>query len=190
MNPAIVAWLLLAINAWGASPIPAKERDQVAAYRQRAAEEFAAVAYDPDEPPLYRGAYARALTALDTVSIASLESRIQERIARGDCRRWECDHNDKGSATAVGLMQAHPGEHGLRFLPAGKAERCGRDAADCWKIDELAASDREQIRAGVRILRTQGYGAFARSGDARAQAVEWLAKHPPPVADANAWVAE
>jgi hypothetical protein len=187
MNPAIVAWLLLAINAWGAAPIPREEREQVAAYRRQVAEDVAAVAYDPNEPSFYSGPYGRASTALTIVSIAALETRFVERIALGHCRPKECDHGK-----AVGLMQAHPGPHGMRLWRNEKpvAEQCGADSAECWDVQDLAQDPVEQIRAGLHILRVQGFGAFTRASDMRAQAVEWMGKHPPPVADALATLRE
>jgi hypothetical protein len=179
----IVAWILLAVNAWGSSPVPAADRQRTGELRGNIAEDMVAVAFDEREPPLYKGPLARALTALTLTSIASLETRFDERVIRGDCKPWQCDHSG-GVFHAVGLMQVHPGPHGLRLIGT-KAEQCRSDSDDCRTFEDLAQDEIGQIRSGLHILRTQGYGAFSPAAKAREQVSEWLVKHPVPVTDAQ-----
>lgn len=179
----LVSWLLLAINAWGSSPVPASEREHVATVRQRVAESAAAVAYDVDEAPYYEGPNGRAITAINLVSMASLETRFEERIILGHCRTWaplhECD-----SGKATGLLQVHLGNHGMRLI-GGKEEQCARDAPDCLTKADLNGDETAQLRFGLHVLRTQGWKAWPKHLDARAQAAEWMRKHPPPLTDAQ-----
>jgi hypothetical protein len=176
----IAAWLLVAITAWGAAPIPAAEAAHTAEVRRAIAEDFVAVAYATDEPPIYAGSTGRAVTALNLVSIAALESRFLERILLGHCHPGECD-----GGKAVGMMQVHPGPYGLHLSSDGKAAQCRATSLYCIDAQEIVADWTLQIRAGLHILRTQGWSAFSPSAAAREQAAEWLAKHPPPLNDAE-----
>jgi hypothetical protein len=176
----ITAWLLVAIGTWGAAPIPKAEAAHTAEMRQQIAEDFAIVAYAADEPPIYAGPTGRAVTAINLISIAALESGFVERILLGNCRPYECD-----GGAAVGMMQVHPGPYGLRLSSDGKAARCNATSLYCIDSQEIVSDWTLQIRAGLHMLRTQGFSAFSPSVKARAQAAEWLAKHPPPLLDAE-----
>jgi hypothetical protein len=173
---AILAWVLLAVNAWGAKPLPPEEQ-RVDEVRQRAAESIYQVAYDADEQPIFRGNYGRARTALWMVSTAGEESRFLERIINGHCRPGECDH---GAAT--GMMQVHVGQFGMRLL-GDKETLCGRKTVDCWTRDDLLNDWSLQVRTGLHAYRTQGPGAFTRWQRSSADAAAWYAKNPPPATD-------
>jgi hypothetical protein len=189
MHQQILSWLLRAIVSWSAI-VPASDLGRATEVRTQAAEDILLVAYDPLEPPFYTGPYARANTAILIASIAALESRFLERIIRGHCQPYECD-----GGHAVGLMQVHPGPYGIRLLSNGKAEQCRytslvRYDDSCLTIQELAQDEIGQIRAGLHILRTQGFRAFTRHEEMRRQANEWMQRHPPPVTDKDAEVKE
>jgi hypothetical protein len=183
MSPhaAVVAWLLMAINAWGASPAPAGEStDEV---RQHAAESIVAVAYDAYEPPVYQGAHGRARTAVLLASISGLESRFAENVIAGHCYSWQCDSHN-GVAQATGLMQVHAGRYGVRLVGDGAA-LCATFGADCYLAQELVANVSLQVRAGLHIYRTQGPRAYTTGLAAIRQANEWVATHAPPAADVD-----
>lgn len=176
---AILAWVLKAVVAWGASPVPAEERARAEEVRQRVAESVYRVAYDDDEPPIYRGAFGRARTALWMVSIGGEESRFLERILTGHCRPRECDHG-----VATGAMQVHLGPHGMQLLEL--TERlCGRADRDCYTRDDLFDDWSLQFRAAIHVYRTSGQGpmAWTRWQRASADAAAWYARNPPPATD-------
>jgi hypothetical protein len=172
---AVLAWVLLAVNSWGASPAPAGERTEEV--RQRAAESIFGVAYDADEPPLFQGNLGRARTALLLVSLGGEESRFQEHILSGRCKPSECDHG-----LATGMLQVHLGPHGLRFL-GDKASQCNAKAIDCWTKDDLVNDWSLQPRTALHVYRTQGPMAFTKWQRASADAVKWYVQHPPPATD-------
>jgi hypothetical protein len=174
---AILAWVLLAVNAWGARPIPPEERVGADEVRQRAAEAIVDVAYDVDEEPIFRGDYGRARTALWMVSTGGEESRFLARILNGHCRPGECD---RGLAT--GAMQVHLGPHGMRVLGDREAW-CGSVADDCWTKADLVDDWSLQFRAGLHTYRTLGPRAFTRWQRASAEAAAWYARNPPPATD-------
>jgi hypothetical protein len=194
----VVAWLLAAVNAWGASPIPIDERDTAADTRAAVASDMASVAYDSDEPSLYpREVAGRAHTALLETSIAALESRFRADIISGHCKSFECDpqrnaKTGKIEPMAVGLLQIHAGLFGIRLVGA-KAVRCDRRGEDCLTAFDLARDEVAQIRVGLHLLRTQGLAGFTGEGTVegpvsaarRQQADDWLAKHPAPATDAE-----
>jgi len=177
-SAAILAWVLMAVNAWGAKPLPPEEQ-RVDEVRQRAAESIYQVAYDADEAPIFRGNYGRARTALWMVSNAGEESRFLERIITGRCRPGECDH---GAAT--GMLQVHLGPFGMRLVGDREAW-CGRRAVDCWTRDDLLNDWSLQVRAALHVYRTPGQSerAWTRWQKARDDAAAWYAKNPPPATD-------
>lgn len=175
----IAAWLLAAINAWGASPIPQSELAHADEVRQRAADSIVTVAYDADEPPVYQGPNGRGLTAVLLASLAGEESRFLERILTGHCIMPECD-----GGAATGGMQVHLGRYGMRFL-GPKETLCSKSDRDCYTKDDLINDWSLQFRTGVHVYRTQGPFAFTPWRKATAQAHDWVAKHPVPLSDAE-----
>lgn len=175
----VATWLLSAVSAWGGM-VPAAEREHTLAFRQQLVEDVASVAFDPAEPPRYAGPYGRSLTALALLSITALETRFRERIMLGHCKTHECD-----GGHAVGLMQAHPGDHGLRLLGT-KAEQCLSDDDDCLTAGDLVEGGAMlQFRVGLHIWRAQGIEAYSPGPAAIEQATAWALKHRPPVTDAD-----
>jgi hypothetical protein len=174
---AILAWVLMAVNAWGAKPIPQDEVARVDEVRQRAAESIYQVSYDVDEVPLFQGNHGRARTALLLTSIEALESRFLNRILTGHCIKPECDNGRAWSG-----FQIHLGPHGLRFLPGGKAAQCFVRSPECFGAQELTDDWSLQTRAGLAIYRTNPR-QFSTWLEANSQANAWYAKNPPPATD-------
>jgi hypothetical protein len=186
MQTAVVAWLVVAIHAWGARPEPAAgtpARADLDARYETIAAEIVAVAFDATEPPLYPGPQGRARTALLLASIDAHESRYEERIARGRCNRGECD-----SGLAVGAYQIHAGPYGIRLV-GERAARCTANAPDCITAADLARDDVTQARVALHIIRTIGLGGFcgerlgvegATSAARRGPADAWMRDNPPP----------
>jgi hypothetical protein len=172
---AILAWVLLAVNNWGAKPLPPEEQ-RVDEVRQRAAESIYQVAYDVDEAPVYRGAYGRARTALLLTSIEGLETRFAEHILYGHCRPDECD-----SGHAVSGLQIHLGRYGIRLVD-DKAAQCVTPMAKCYQAYELVDDWDLAHRVGLHIYRTNPR-QYSTLLPALRQANEWMAKNPPPATD-------
>ncbi len=173
----MTAWILGAVQAWGASPVPIDERPRVDEIRQRVADDIAAVAYDADEPPVFQGEHGRARTALLLVSLGGEETRFKEHILEGHCKLGECDHG-----FATGMLQVHLGPYGLRLL-GPRAAQCGAKSVDCWTKDDLVNDWSMQVVTGLHVYRTQGPRAFTMWQKASIDAASWYVKNPPPVAD-------
>lgn len=90
------------------------------------ARDAATVAFDPNEPPLYKDVAPRVRTALLLLSIDSSESQFRADVDAGKCREGECD-----GGTAVGGTQVHPGQ-GITLIPGAgyRYDRHGAHAAD------------------------------------------------------------
>lgn len=179
---AVLAWILTAVQAWGANPIPMSERFIADEVRERVAESIVQVAYDADEPPVSSGPFARARTALLLTSIFALETRFVARVITGHCTKPECDNG-----SAWGLPQLHVGRFGFRLVGDGFAY-CLRRSADCYSANELVDDWALQVKAGLHIYRTQGLRAYSTGPAATTQAKTWMASHPPPVSDAEVMV--
>lgn len=175
-HAAVVAWLLSAINAWGAAPLPQTEAAHAEEVRGRTADAIMAVAYDAEEPPVYQGHYGRARTALLLASIESLESRFLERILNGHCRPDECD-----SGHAVSGLQIHMGRYGIRLI-GDKAAQCLVPMADCYRAAELVDDWVLAERIGIHIYRTNP-SQYSTVLPALRQATAWVAKNAPPALD-------
>lgn len=74
----LIAWLSVAMHAW----VPTTTERQSHFYDE-IAYSAAEVAYDPEEPPLYKGSHAKAKTALLLLAIASYESTYVEEVQKG-----------------------------------------------------------------------------------------------------------
>ena len=197
VSATMIAWFLLAINAWGSSPIPKAEQERVSQVRQRVAEAMFSVAYDPDEPSIYTRdeRHGRAHMGILLVRIAALESGFDELLIAGKCKPHRCDN---GKAT--GMMQIHTGEWGIRLV-GDKARRCEKkDFFDqvavgtvCLQPKELVKDEETQIRMGLHILRTQGLSGYLGEGTEegevsalrRIPANRWMIEHPAPVTDSE-----
>jgi hypothetical protein len=173
----ITAWLLTAISAWGAAPIPPSQQPRVDEVRSRVADSIIAVAYDADEAPLYQGSHGRARTALLLASIEALESRFLERILSGHCIKPECDNGRAWSG-----FQIHLGPYGLRFVSGGKAAQCLVKAPECFGAQELTDDWVLQARAGLAIYRTNPR-QFSTWASAVSQSNTWYGAHAAPVTD-------
>jgi hypothetical protein len=193
-EPSSVPWLL-GFFSQHATPAPACKaktctpaelavRDEVASIRLQTARAIAEVAYDPTEPPLYRRSpIGRGRTAALLASIAAHETGLQPRLVHGECRPGECD-----GGKAVGLMQIHPGDFGIR-LTTSSALLCTAKTADedCVSRTELLADPVLTIRVALHIVRGLGLGVYtgegACEGDAaesrREWAMAWVKSHPP-----------
>lgn len=179
----LVAWLLVAMHSWGAKPEPAEGSAARALLDERyemLAADLVAVAFDPDEAPVYQGEGARERTVLLLASIAANESRYDAAIASGHCPVGKCDH---GAAT--GLFQIHAGRYGVALI-GGQASVCRERSDGCFTANMLARDPRLQVRVALHILRTQGLAGFCgeRGGEgahARARRVPaeaWYRDHP------------
>ncbi len=193
-EPAPVAWLL-GVFAYHGAPPPAcanpkvctpeetAARDEVAAVRLEAARSIAAVAYDMSEPPLPGWKkHARARTALRLAIVAAHETGLRPRLVKGTCRPGECD-----GGKAVGTMQIHPGEHGLRLVGTGVRSCDSGDASggDCYDRADLLADQELTMRVALHILRlglSRYTGEGAEEGETSATIRDWesgwWAAHP------------
>lgn len=169
----ISAWLLSAITAWGAVPKP-EHADEI---HQRIADSITQVAFDPEEPPIYKGDHGRAWTALVLASIGAEETRFAENVLTGHCKRSQCDN---GHATSA--WQIHTGRFGVRLL-GDKYEQCRTYAGDCYRPEELIANWSIAARVGLHVYRTQGPTAYTTGLKAISQASAWMHAHPAPLKD-------
>ena len=193
-EPAPVPWLLSVFAYHGTPPPPCANpkactseetaaRDEVAEVRLEAARSIAAVAYDMSEPPLPGWTrHARARTALRLAIVAAHETGLQPRLVKGNCKPHECD-----SGKAVGTMQIHPGDHGLRLVGTGVRTCDSGDASggDCYDRADLLADQTLTMRVALHILRmglSRYTGEGAEEGETSATIRDWesgwWAAHP------------
>lgn len=176
----LTAWVLMAINAWGAAPIPPSQVQRVAEVREHVADSLIAVAYDVDEPPIHPGPWGRAKTVVLFTSIFALETGFVERNIVGHCIKPACDNG-----TSWGLAQMKVPPYGFRLVGTGFAY-CFKRSADCWSVPELLDDWTLQVRSAFHMYRTLGPQQWTTYPRAVAQAKEWLAKNPPPAEDSEA----
>lgn len=138
----IATWLATAMHAW-APEQPARTRFVEGGTRYDAiARTIAEVAYDADEPPLFKGPDGRARTALLLTSIASLESNFEEEV---DAGRKRGDHGD-----SVCLLQVRlPGRS--RITMQGDVYGYSYDAG--WSAEDVASDRTKCVRAALHIAR-------------------------------------
>ena len=120
----IITWLVAAMFAW----TPAKEADR-ARYTEIASD-LVAVAYDPEEQPLFSGPDGRAKTALLLASIAAHESTFRADVEDGRAR------GDGGTSWC--FMQVHIG--------VGKT-------VEGWTGADVTSDRKLCFRAGLHIAR-------------------------------------
>jgi hypothetical protein len=183
----VAAWILLALTHWVPAPKGA-QHDTFVEERSIVAAAVAGVAYDPAEPPIYKGSDGRARTAALLASIASFESGLQPRLAQGLCKPGECDHG-----LATGLLQTHMGNYGLVLLPGAGFRYCNAPEPACVTADTLKGNEGLQFRVALHFLRMGGIGRYTGEGDANGPAARrrvdraelWIARHPAPAGDAE-----
>ena len=153
-------------------------RDDMATVRYEVASAATEVAYDPAEPPLFRGPHGRARTALRLATIDAHESGLQPGPARS------C-HKDTGGEQACGVGQVHPGAYGLRLV-GEKIVRCQAPADDCIDAVSLLADPVLTQRVMLHILRLGGLGLYTGEGATEGEAsltireweAGWFKAHP------------
>lgn len=167
MQAALVSWLMAAIISWTPNQGKSGERMELL---QSIADDIVSVVYS--EAPVFHGRYSRAHTALLVASVGALESRFDPRIQQGKCRRGECD-----GGHAYCFMQIHPeGMSGQELIASQRT---------CFRVG-LSMIRRALRRSGGKDIRsyTGETGEDAPGSEARMKlARDFLATHPPPVAD-------
>lgn len=193
-EPSPVPWLLGVFAYHGAPPPPCANpaactsaetaaRDEVAEVRLEAARAITAVAFDMSEPPLPGWKkHARARTALRLAIVAAHETGLQPRLVKGTCKPGECD-----GGKAVGTMQIHPGDYGLRLFGTS-VRTCDKGEAsggDCYGRADLLADQELTMRVALHILRlglSHYTGEGAEEGETSATIRDWesgwWAAHP------------
>lgn len=186
----LTAWLLAAMNTW--APYRAEAS---APFRESVAGDVAAVAYDPEEAPLFAGPDGRARTALLLTSVAFHESTFREDIADGHCRPTECDHG-----RAFGLMQIQPGT-GLVLVGDEWDYAARREGATPIRGADLVADRQLTFRMALHMMRASfrhvhSLGEYTGEGSDGPQArwrleraKRWAKTHPVPLADAEVYEA-
>lgn len=187
-EPAPIPWLLQFFSHQ-ATPVPgckdlsactAEEqsaRDEANAIRYDVANAATEVAYDPAEPPLFRGPRGRARTALRLAVISAHETGLQAKYARS-CRP------DRGGP-ACGVGQVHPGAYGLRFTGTTMAQ-CHSPDVDCFQAIDLLADPVLMQRMMLHILRAGGLPLYTGEGHVEGDASitirdwesAWWRSHP------------
>jgi len=170
------------------------------------AESIIAVAYDPQEKPLFPGKFGRARTAALLASIALFESGYRKDVdlnlgpqARGDGGRSWC-------MVQVQLGKPNPatGKTDLRIALTKEGYEFTKDTSRGWSGEDLISDRRNCFRAGLRMAsssftvcrnlpvleRLSAYTAGnclegRNSSKVRVEkAVTWLTDHPVPFSDA------
>ena len=147
MNP-VTSWLFSLMVAFAppearanSAQLPGHEETatQKEARYQSIADDLYAVAYDPNETPLFKGNKGRARTAALLLAIAYHESGFAHDVDIGPCYRGRdgqgarCDH---GRSACV--MQIHIGD---------------KTTAQGYSRDELFADRKKCFRAGLALVR-------------------------------------
>jgi hypothetical protein len=183
----LIAWLTGAMLAW---TLPQPQHDVERARYERIAEDAVRVAYDPEEPPLFRGDQARARTATLLVAWASYESNFRASVDDGR------ERGDGGAAWC--LMQVHPEVGivleqgaGYYFDASGlKGHDLVRSRETCFRValHMLRASS----RACARLAGSDRFSVYATGqcveGERESRrrferALAWSRLHPIPVTD-------
>jgi hypothetical protein len=191
MNYLIVTWLLTALATW--TPMQGKTEVRMAKLNS-IAEDIISVVYA--EPATFKGPYAHAKMALLVGAVGARESRFEDRIQAGKCKKGECD-----SGRAYCYMQIHPnsgieiveGDREIGYSTKGYA---GKDLLESQSL--CIHTGTHMIRRALKYssgkdLRayTGETGASAPESETRFQMVrDYLAKSPPPIADADYFAAD
>jgi hypothetical protein len=181
-----IAWLASAMLAW---TLPTTQHDEQRARYSNIAEDAVRVAFDPMEPPLFKGDQGRARTATLLLAWASYESDFRQSVEVGQ------ERGDGGDAWC--LMQIHPevgialDGTGYRFDPRGmhgddfvrSRETCFRTALHMLRdssraCSRLSGSDRFSVYATGACTENE------RASRLRFErAMNWERMHPLPVTD-------
>lgn len=179
---AMAAWVPLGQHAYYESEESTKAR------YESIADDYAAVALDPDEPPLYKGDEdrARVQTALTLAAFGSYESFFNAEVDDG---RKRGDHG-----TAYCLMQVRPIRgiflDGTKYgWAVHKTKEWREENADrILKGPDLLTDRKVCFTVALHMLRTDGiygYTGEAKGGkkaEARLnRAKRWLSEHPFPM---------
>jgi len=143
----IVFWLVTVIAAW----VPpgrkiemfpeAKETKQEALDRYKSiAEDLVAVAFDPEEKPLFRGSdwSARSKTALLLASVALKESGYRKDV---DFGLGKMGRGDQGRSVCLLQLNVGTGKVPLPGVPG------------TWGAEDLLADRKKCFRAGLGMIR-------------------------------------
>ena len=188
-HQAVISWLISLLTSMTLTPKSLDARAAMEQARREVGAEVAQVAYDPSEPPLYKGPDGRAKTAALLGVIASLESRLASHVRAGQCLSHECDPNANGGHDATGLMQIHVGPGGILMTSLGY-RRCSPREASCLHESDLLRREDVAIRLALHMIRQNGLASYCGEpveGDVtklrRDEAKKFLAAHPTPVLD-------
>lgn len=183
----LIAWLTSAMLAW---TLPHDQHAAHEARYARIAEDALRVAYDPEEPPLFKGDQARARTATLLIAWASYESNFRETVERGE------ERGDGGIAWC--LMQIHPevgisldAHAGYHWDRAGlHGQDLVRDRAMCFRV--ALHMLRDSSRACTHLAGADRFSVYAtgscteneRASHRRFErALAWTRLHPIPTTD-------
>ncbi len=170
---ALAAWLLSAMISWN-PPAQHREGEKVAQERYASmAQDFASVALDAEEPPLFEGPTGRAQTALLVASVASSESGYRRDVDSGATR------GDHGRSWCILQVQVYG------------------HTPEKWTGEELVQDRKRCIRAGLHRMRESfaackslplldrlsGYLSGSCHTDGQSEyrtrrALSWWKKHP------------
>jgi hypothetical protein len=180
----VLSWLVALLTSLTLTPKSEDGKAAMSQARSDVATEVIEVSYDPSEPPLYKGVDGRAKTAVLLSVIAALETRLASDVRSGHCPTGQCDHGQ-----AVGLMQVHPGEGGIKLTRLGY-RRCGPRDASCLHASDLVSNEALAIRLALHMIRQNGLASYcgevpegAVTELRRRTARGWFTQHAPPASD-------
>jgi len=186
MNSLIVSWLLAALLSW--TPNQGKSEERTVKLTA-IAKDIVDVVYS--EPTTFKGPYAHAHMALLVGAVGARESRFEDRIQAGKCKKGECD-----GGHAFCYMQIHPNT-GIELIEDSREIAPSKDG---FTGEDLLSSERTCIHVGAHMIRralrfsgnsnlrayTGEIGPEAPESGERFRLVrEYLAKSPPPAKDAD-----
>jgi hypothetical protein len=184
----ITLWLLSALLSW--TPAQGKSQERTDKLNSIATN-IVDVTYH--EPTTFRGPYAHAHMALLVGAVGARESRFEDRIQEGHCKRGECD-----GGHAYCYMQIHPYsgiellEDDREFMHSSRGF-AGRDLLGADGVKECIHVGAHMIRRALRFSGNQNLRAYIGEtgnenpeSDERFRLVrEYLAKNPPPMTDTD-----
>lgn len=137
-NSILLVWLVSAMLRW---TLPETQHEAATARYTEIAQDAVDVAFDPEEPPLFKGPNGKIETVALMLSIASYESSFSEDVDRGVMR------GDGGRSWC--LMQINVGKD--RVLMTGDVYARGRDLG--WSGPDLVEERQRCFRTGLHMMR-------------------------------------
>lgn len=142
MHPKLVLWLVTAMLRW---TLPEAQHEAHRARYEVIAENIVEVAFDSEEPPLFKGRDGRAKSAVTIAAVASLESFFSEHVERGE------DGYRGHNAKSWCYMQVNV--NGGRIAMRGPELAWVTSDKPGWSGPDLAGDQQKCFRAGLHILR-------------------------------------